>query len=116
MERAQVRIVEQPQVSDAEATVSQSEADYLLAKYGFRSTPQHHPSPAAPATPQDHRTFDQMVREQQARTEAERARRDRPRAVTFNDSSVMHSETRWTSLDDAPGMGVQVTIVTDMKF
>jgi hypothetical protein len=115
MERPQVRIVEQPQVQNVDVSVSQSEADYLLAKYGFKSPapvpqPQHHP-------PADNRTFDEMVRDHEARIQAERARRDRPRAITFDDSSVVHSETRWSDLgDDVPGYGIQVTVVTDMKF
>lgn len=117
MERPQVRVVEQPQVENIDINVSQSEADFLLAKYGYKTGATPHPSAPAPAPAADNRTFEEMVREQQAKIDAERARRDRPRAITFNDSSVVHSETRWSSLDeDAPGMGVQVTIVTDMKF
>jgi len=115
MERPQVRIVEQPHVQDVDVSVSQSEADYLLAKYGFKSPSTQQPIQVQ--APSDNRTFDEMVRDQEARLQAERARRDRPRAVTFNDSSVMHSETRWTDLgDDVPGYGVQVTVVTDMKI
>jgi hypothetical protein len=114
MERPLVRIVEQPQVQDVDVSVSQSEADYLLAKYGFKSPA---PQSASVITPVDNRTFDEMIRDQEAKLQAERARRDRPRAVTFNDSSVMHSETRWTDLgDDVPGYGIQVTVVTDMKI
>jgi hypothetical protein len=114
MERPQVRVVEQPQVQDVDVSVSQFEADYLLAKYGFKSPA---PQPVPVTTPIDNRTFDDMIRDHEAKLQAERARRDRPRAVTFNDSSVMHSETRWTDLgDDIPGYGIQVTVVTDMKI
>lgn len=114
MERPQVRIVDQPQVQDVPVDVSGHEADWLLAKYGYTTgVPASTDTPAQQA---DGRTFDQMVREEEARRAAEAARRNRPRAVTFDDSSVRHSETRWSSMDDAPGLGIQVTIVTDMKI
>lgn len=112
MERPQVRIVNAQQVEDGPAHVSQSEADYLLAKYGFRAAHQQAPAPH----PQDSRTFDEMVRDLES---SQRPMADRPRAMTFDDGSVRHAETRWASLDDeggAAGLGFQVTIVTDMKI
>jgi hypothetical protein len=112
MEKPQVRIVDGQRVEDGPAQVSQSEADYLLAKYGFKTTHQQAPAPQ----PQDGRTFAEMVRDMESR---DMPRADRPRALTFDDGSVRHAETRWASLEDeggAAGLGFQVTIVTDMKI
>lgn len=125
MNRPEVRIIDGQQVQQSDVEVNGYEASALLAKYGFKqnSTPTEHSNYTTPSTqPTDYRTFEEMVREQEAREKArlEQQMRDRnrPRAVTFDDSRGAWTESKWTSTDDETGngFGIQVTIVTDMKF
>jgi hypothetical protein len=121
MNRPEVRIIDGQQVQQNDVEVSGYEASALLAKYGFKQQTQPATTPSY-NTPADTRSFEEIVREQEAR---ERARfeqqmidRNRPRSITFDDSRGAWTESKWSSADDGSGnqFGIQVTIVTDMKF
>lgn len=120
MHRPEVRVIDGQQVQQNDVEVTGYEASALLAKYGFKQNTA--PAQSSYTPPSDNRTFDEMAREQEAR---ERARykqqmrdRNRPRAYTFDDSRGAWTESKWASTDDETGnqFGIQVTIVTDMKF
>lgn len=115
MQRPEVRIIDNQQVTTSNPTIDQSEADYLLAKYGYK---QNYTAPKA--TPyQNPQSFEDMVRSQEAeqrRIEEERYRRiNGPHPVSFD--NVNYSETKWSDLEvDGNRLGIKVQIVTDMKI
>jgi hypothetical protein len=116
MQRPEVRIVAVQSTEDSPIDVNQSEADALLAKYGYKST--YISNNTTPTKSTDTRTFDEMVRQQEEQLKIDNQRRNRPRAITFDDSRTNFSETRWTSMEDETGnqFGMQITVVTDMKI
>lgn len=120
MHRPEVRVIDGQQVQQNDVEVTGYEASALLAKYGFKQNTA--PTQPTYTSSSDARTFEEMAREQEAKERAryEQQMRDmnRPRAVTFDDSRGAWTESKWASTDDDSGnqFGVQVTIVTDMKF
>ena len=124
MQRPEVRIIDAGSTQNNETNVDGYEASALLAKYGFKSNYSTTTSPrydGASTTHQDSRTFEDMVRnqEEEARRIMQRQQEQRmiPRAISFDDSRVGYSESKWSSVDvDGIQAGIQVTIVSDMKF
>ena len=117
MERPIVSIIEPQQEESRPADVSQSERDYLLAKYGY-GTPQvdynQHNS-------HNDLTSDQMwemqEREIQQKRLIESQRRNAPRAVSFDNDRIGYSDSKYTDLDiDGQNFGIQVQIVSDMPI
>jgi hypothetical protein len=121
MERPIVRVIDnQEENINNNPNFTSSEMNDLLAKYGYKSqgNVQVYNNPVAPVNNQ---TFDEMIREQEAEErriqEMRRQRMYGPKPITFSNDSVGYSETRYSSMDlDSGSMGIQVTIVTDMKF
>jgi hypothetical protein len=116
MNKPEVRIVEYQQEETKNVDVSQSERDYLLAKYGYK--PQDSFQEQTP-NPQQHLTFEQMV-EMEERKLRELKQRDiqkrtQPKPYTFD--RVNYSESKFSSLDlDGSNFGIQVQIVSDMPI
>lgn len=112
----EVRIIDNQQITSSDVNVSQSEADYLLAKYGFK---QNYITPIIPKlNPQ---TFDEMIQQQEnerQRIENERRMRSNgPQPVSFDSKNINYSETKWSDMEvDGQQLGLKIQIVTDMKF
>lgn len=118
MQRPEVRVIDNQQVTTSNPDVDQSEVDYLLAKYGYK---QNYTPPTQ--TPyQNPQSFEDMVRNQeldQRRLEEERNRRiNGPQPVSFDNKNINYSETKWSDMeiDDGSKLGIKIQIVTDMKI
>jgi hypothetical protein len=121
MVRPEVRIIDNQQTQQSDVDINSYEANALLAKYGFNQTtsPSYQPAQVEPQQPS--KTFEEMVREQELQEQRLMQQRlrdaNRPRAITFDDSRGAWTESKWSSSDDENNQfGIQVTIVTDMKF
>lgn len=110
MQRPEIRIIDAGSTQTNDEHISGYEADALLAKYGFKTG-----NLAAPQPPSDNRTFEDMIQQQHNQQQRNMEARARVRAMTFDDSRTQYAETKWSTLDDN-NIGVQITIVTDMKI
>ena len=118
MQRPDVRVVDNQQVTVTSVDISQSEAEELLIKYGFR--PQG--TQQVPAAHTNPMTFEEMVRQQE--DDERRQQEDRyrkvygPKAMTFDNNRISYSETKYSDIDLDGGntFGIKVQIVTDMKI
>lgn len=117
MIRPEVRVLDNQVITNSEPVISQSEADALLAKYGYKQSYQSNYN--IPEPPKNNLTFEEMAKleeEKQRKLEEDRIRRmSGPNPITFDGSQVKYAETKWSSIDDT-NIGIQVQIVTDMKF
>jgi hypothetical protein len=120
MNRPEVRIIQSQEVeTKSEQELSQSEINSLLAKYGYSNTQlsinNHTPEP-----PKNNMTFDEMVRLEENKLKAEEERKrlinNGPKSVTFDQRNVGYSETKYGTLDDEMGIGIQISIVSDMNL
>lgn len=120
MNRAEIRIVQNQEIETKTIEVSSSEADALLAKYGYKQ--QYTPQTTTPINPNQDLTFEEMVRRQEAKDAESKARSERLRngaqPVSFDPHNMGYSETKFTNLDidDASSLGIRVQIVSDMKI
>lgn len=116
MIRPEVRVLDNQVITTSEPVISQSEADALLVKYGYKQPYQS--NNYIPEPPKNNLTFEEMAKmedEKIKRAEEERIRRmNGPNPITFDGNQVKYAETKWSSIDD--NIGIQVQIVTDMKF
>jgi hypothetical protein len=118
MQKPEVRIIEPQQEETKEVSVSQSEKDYLLSKYGYQSQTFTEPSNVK-NSPYDNLTYDEFVelndREYRERQLAEQRRRSTPKAYTFD--NVNYHESKYSNLDlDGQNLGIQVQITSDMPI
>ena len=118
MQRPEIRVIDNQQVTTTDVNVSQSEADYILAKYGFKQ-----PNPvSSPVQMQSNpQTFEEMVHQQEQerqRLEREKYMRTQgPQPVSFDSRNINYSETKWSDMEvDDMKLGIKIQIVTDMKF
>lgn len=115
MQRAEVRIIEPQQVQSKPSDVSNSEAEALLAKYGFsnRTQPQYSPNPT------NNLTAEEMWAMEQRRVEEEKQRKQKqmygPKPYSFDKGQVGYSETKWASIE-GNSFGIQVQIVSNMPI
>ena len=124
MQKPEVRIINAQSTQINDISVNDYEASALLAKYGYKnnyssqSTSHGH---IEPSVQKDNRSFEEMIRSSEEAERQSRHRQEiekmRPRAISFDDSRVNFSENKWSSIDlDGSSAGIQVTIVSDMKF
>lgn len=118
MNRPEVRVIQSQEViTQNSEEISQSEINALLSKYGYN---QNHiqQTEVTQQTTQQQISFEEMVRmeENKLRIEQERRRQQQmaPKSVTFDQSRVGYSETKYGTLDD--NLGIQISIVSDMKI
>ena len=117
MEKPNVRIIDQQKEETKTSNVSQSEVDYLLAKYGYKQS--YTPSNPIVSNPL---TLEEMVQKQENeknRIEQDKIRKiNGPKPVSFDDRNVKYSEVKYSDLeiDDYNKLGIKVQIVTDMKI
>jgi hypothetical protein len=120
MERPQVKIVDYQQQINQEVNVSQSEADYLLAKYGYKQGYVANQN-LAPQNPASNQTFEDMIRYKESekkRIEEEKSRRmNQPKSITFDARNIQYSQTKYSDLEiDNNKLGIKIQVVTDMKI
>jgi len=120
MQKPEVRIIEPQQEEIKSVDASQSERDYLLAKYGYKQVLG--PSYEEPAyNPNQHLTFEEMVAlEESKQRELRRKeieRRNAPRPYTFDADRVNYHESKYSDLDiNGQSLGIQVQVVSDMPI
>ena len=120
MIRPEVRIVQNQEVETKPVDVSQSEADALLAKYGYKQ--QYANTQTTIQDPNANLTFDEMIHRQEAKDAEQRARLERQRngaqPVSFDPYNMNYSETKYTNLevDNTNTFGIKVQIVSDMNI
>jgi len=120
MQKPEVRIIEPQQEESRIVDASQSERDYLLAKYGYKqiSEPSYQEESY---NPNQHLTFEEMValeeRKEMEKRRKEMERRNTPRPYTFDGDRVNYHESKYSDLDlDGQNLGIQVQIVSDMPI
>lgn len=111
MQRPEIRIIDNQSTQSNEHDINSYEADALLAKYGYKTGNIASPIP----TPTDDRTFEDMIKQKELEQQRQIQRAQSARAITFDDGRTQYAETKWSSLEDS-NIGVQITIVTDMKI
>jgi hypothetical protein len=112
-----IRIVQQQEEHINDVSVSGWEAEQLLRKYGYGESS----SSTIPAqdNPVNGMTFEEMVAQEEARLEMERAKRKQqmggPRPITFDGRDGYHSSTSYGT-DDDTGFGFKIEITSDMPI
>lgn len=118
MNRPEVRIIQNQEIETKQVQVSQSEADALLAKYGYKEPTTFSAEPTKPST--SDLTFEEMVRIHEQEQEQKRQRAERLRnggkPVSFDQYNMNYSSTKYTSIDDDNSLGIKIQIVSDMKI
>jgi len=119
MQKPEVRIIEPQQEETRVVDASQSERDYLLAKYGYKEMSE--PEPQYQSHPSQHLTFEEMIaieeRKEMEKRRKEMERRNAPRPYTFDGDRVNYSESKYSDLDlNGQNFGIQVQIVSDMPI
>jgi hypothetical protein len=119
MQRPEVRIIEPQQEEIRAVDASQSERDYLLAKYGYKQVSPSYQEESY--NPNQHLTFEEMVTLEESKMREMRRRemekRNVPRPYTFDGDRVNYHESKYSDLDlDGQNFGIQVQIVSDMPI
>jgi hypothetical protein len=119
MQRPEVRIIEPQQEETRAVDASQSERDYLLAKYGYKQVSPSYQEESY--NPNQHLTFEEMVALEESKMREIRRRemekRNAPRPYTFDGDRVNYHESKYSDLDlDGQNFGIQVQIVSDMPI
>lgn len=119
MQKPEVRIIEPQHEESKPIDASQSERDYLLFKYGYKSEPNQNFDLPNTNDPLQNMTADQFAeindRNYYENLKREQERRNRPRAFTFD--NVNYSESKYSSLElDGHNLGIQVQITSDMPM
>lgn len=111
--KPEVRVIEFQQETTQPAEVTSSEANALLAKYGW-TQPQVQTQQSLPAN--HGMTFDEMIREEEMR-KASQMKPHTPNPYSFDRSRVAYHNSEYRDLGiDGHNVGIQVQIVTDMKL
>lgn len=121
MHRPEVRVIETQHEEVKPIEVSNWEKEQLLAKYGYINQPTHQPIHQG-FNPTSDLSYQQMMEIEDRRYQEELHRRqqeimNRPRTYTIDQDQVRYNETRWSNMDlGGQDFGIQVQIVSDMKF
>ena len=121
MIRPEVRVIETQQEEVKEIQVSSWERDQLLAKYGYVNQPTHQP-PIEEFNPTRDLSYQELMEIEDRKFEMESQRRrqemmNKPKTYTIDQDQVRYNETRWSNMDlGGQEFGIQVQIVSDMKF
>lgn len=112
-QKPEVRVIEYQQETSRPTEVTSSEANALLAKYGW-TQPQvdNH----QPQSPNMDLTFEELI-QQEERRKASLQRPQAPTPHSFDRNRVAYHNSEYRDLGvDGHNVGVQVQIVTDMKM
>jgi len=116
MQKPEVRIVEYQQEENKDISVPESEKDFLLAKYGYKSFPnnQQEQTNLPPSL-----SFEQMIEIEERKLKEKKQRdleeRSRPKPYSFD--QINYQESKYSSLDmDGFNYGIQVQIISDMPI
>ena len=110
MQRAEIRVVEPQQEQTTSVEIHGSEADALLAKYGFKQQPQQS---YQPPNPDADLTVDELLMMQQREIEHQNHRRQN---VSYtSDGRPGYSEDRYATIEGTE-FGIRVQVVSDMPI
>lgn len=113
-QKPEVRVIEYQQESSQPTEVTQSEANALLAKYGWSQPQVQNNLP--PQCPNANLTFDELIQQEEMR-KASQQRPQTPQPHSFDRSKVSYHNSEYRDLGiDGHNVGVRVQIVTDMKM
>lgn len=113
-QKPEVRVIECQQETSQPTEVTQSEANALLAKYGF-AQPQFQ-SPEQPKNSNADLTFEELIRQEEMKKLSQR-KPQTPNPYSFDRNRVAYHNSEYRDLGiDGHNVGVQVQIVTDMKM
>ena len=121
MIRPEVRVIETQQEEVKEIQVSSWERDQLLSKYGYVNQPTHQP-PIEEFNPTRDLSYQELMEIEDRKFEMESQRRrqemmNKPKTYTIDQDQVRYNEIRWSNMDlGGQEFGIQVQIVSDMKF
>lgn len=120
MHKPEVRIIEPQHEETRIVDASQSERDYLLAKYGYKPQIEEQQQNIT-SHPSHHLTFEEMIaieeRKQKEIRMREYQRRNAPKPYTFDGDRVNYAESKYSDLDlDGQNLGIQIQIVSDMPI
>jgi len=116
MNKPEVRIIQAQSEEVNPTEVNNSEAEYLLYKYGFKKE-INQPTTIIPPNPSANLTFDQMVEMQNQREKQELIKRQQyQQQKKVNDG--LYRDTKWRNMDidGADSFGIKIEIVSDMKI
>jgi hypothetical protein len=117
MQRAEIRVIEDQQVSTTEVDINNSEAAALLAKYGY-NVPVNN-SPVKAYNPDSNLTAEQLFQkqfqEEQERKKRIIQKRSGPTPYGFDSNNINYSESKYASIE-GENFGIQVQIVSDMPI
>jgi hypothetical protein len=113
MQRAEVRIVEPQQEQTTSVEIYGSEADALLAKYGFKSQPTQIQQPIRNQNPNSELTVDELFMIQQREIEQENQRRYQNSQQRNNPNG--YSENKFATIEGTD-FGIQIQVVSDMPL
>ena len=113
MQKPEVRIIEPQQEETRVVDASQSERDYLLAKYGYKEMSE--PEPQYQSHPSQHLTFEEMIAIEE-RKEMEKRRREMERREREGDKREKQEwETRMAPARAKPRMRQHRSPLQDPK-
>jgi len=118
-QKPEVRIIEPQQEQSTPTNVSNSEAAYLLAKYGYKN-PEYN-APVQQNDPNQNLTAEEFFalhdKELEAQRQKELQRMYGPKAATFDSNNIRYSNSEYRDLDvDGQNFGIQVQVVSDMPI
>jgi hypothetical protein len=119
MNRPNVTQIEGQRV-ESEREITGSEAEEILRRYGHNTDQSFSNRPVQqPVVQQPPQTFEEMVKQEEAKRKAEQDRRNAqlngPKPITFEGQNGYESHTKYGS-DDELGFGFKIEISTDMKL
>lgn len=120
MVKPEVRIIEPQQEESVDVNVSQSERDYLLAKYGYKSNDSVE-SDIVNYNPDANLSFEEMIMKEEQKfkekIQRERQKNNLPNPYSFERDRINYYENKYSDLDiQGSNYGISVQIVSDMPI
>jgi len=121
MIRPEVRVIETQYEETKPIEVSNWEKEQLLAKYGYVNQTSYQ-EPVQQYDPSRDLSYQEMMEIEDRKYRLEQERRsqqvvNRPTTYTIDQDQVRYNEMRWSNMDlGGQEFGIQVQIVSDMKF
>jgi hypothetical protein len=120
MVRPEVRIIEPQQEETRIVDASQSERDFLLAKYGYK-TIDHPQNDFTEQNNLSNLSFEEMIsleeQKNKERSMKERQKNSMPNPYSFDRQRINYYEDKYSDLGvDGSNFGINVRIVSDMPI
>jgi hypothetical protein len=117
MVRPEVRIIEPQSEESREVNVSDSERDFLLAKYGYKESIENsHISNEI--NPDMNLSFEELIyKEEQKMRERETKKNSLPNPYSFDRGNVNYYENKYSDLGiDGQNYGINIQVMSDMPI